>query len=149
LDKASKRDGGDIENLWSKKQSGCASRLSEAQKQELKQVIQESPEKHGITSNIWNGKSLSAYIERRYSIVLKTRTCQRLFHELGFKLKRVRLVAARGDEAKKSESKKLQEKIASGGHEVFFEVEYHFKLTHKPVERKTAEKRRFYWFWIM
>jgi len=97
---------GDIESLRSKKQPGRPSRLSEEQKQELKQVIQEAPEKHGITSNVWDGKSLSAYIERRYAIVLKTRTCQRLFHQLGFKLKRARPVVARANEEKKAESKK-------------------------------------------
>jgi len=99
-------DTGDIESLRSKKQPGRPPRLSEEQRQELKQVIQEAPEKHGITSNVWDGKSLSAYIERRYSIVMKTRTCQRLFHQLGFKLKRARPVVARGNEEKKAESKK-------------------------------------------
>ena len=97
---------GDIESLRGKKQSGRPSRLSEFQKQKLKQIIQEAPEKHGITSNVWDGKTLSAYIEKRYCIVLKTRTCQRLFQQLGFKLKRARPVVARADEAKKVESKK-------------------------------------------
>ena len=46
---------GDIESLRSKKQQGRPSRLSEEQKQELKQVIQEVPEKQGITSNVWDG----------------------------------------------------------------------------------------------
>jgi transposase len=97
---------GDIESLRSKKQSGRPPRLSQEQKQELILVIQQSPEKHGITSNVWDGKSLSAYIEKRYSIVMKTRTCQRLFHQLGFKLKRARPVVARANEEKKAESKK-------------------------------------------
>jgi len=97
---------GDIENLRSKKQPGRPPRLSEEQKQELKQIIQEAPESHGITSNIWDGKSLSAYIEKHYAIVMKTRTCQRLFHQLGFKLKRARPVVACANEEKKAESKK-------------------------------------------
>jgi transposase len=97
---------GDIESLRSKKQSGRPPRLSEEQKRELKEVIQESPERHGITSNVWDGKSLSYYIEKRYSIVMKTRTCQRLFHQLGFKLKRARPVVSRSNEEKKAESKK-------------------------------------------
>ena len=99
-------ESGDIESLRGKKQPGRPSRLSESQKQELKQVIEDAPEKHGITINVWDGKSLSAYIEKRYCIVLKTRTCQRLFHQLGFKLKRARPVVARADETKKVESKK-------------------------------------------
>jgi len=97
---------GDIESLRSKKQSGRPSRLSEDQRAELQRVIQESPEKHGITINVWDGKSLSAYIEKRYGIIMKTRTCQRLFHQLGFTLKRARPVVARANAEKKVESKK-------------------------------------------
>jgi len=97
---------GDIESLRSKKKSGRTPRLSEGQRQELKIILQESPEKHGITCNIWDGKSLSAYIKMQYGIVLQTRACQRLFHKLGFSLKRARPVVARADEVKKAESKK-------------------------------------------
>jgi transposase len=97
---------GDIESLRSKKQHGRPPRLSEEQREELRVIIQESPEEHGITSNIWDGKSLSAFIKEQYGIVLKTRACQRLFHKLGFSLKRARPVVARADEAKKIESKK-------------------------------------------
>jgi len=99
---------GTIESLRSKKQPGRPPRLSEAQRQELKLILQELPEQHGMSINIWDGKSLSAYIEIKYGIVLKTRTCQRLFHQLGFTLKRVRPVVAKADEEKKVESKKTQ-----------------------------------------
>jgi transposase len=99
-------DTGAIESLRSKKQPGRPPRLSEEQRQELKVVIQEPPEQHGITTNIWDGKSLSAYIESQYGIIMKTRTCQRLFHQLGFTLKRARPVVARANEEKKIESKK-------------------------------------------
>jgi transposase len=101
---------GDIESLRSKKQPGRPCRLTEGQKQELKVIIQELPEHHGITSNIWDGKSLSVYIEKQYGIILKTRTCQRLFHQLGFRLRRPRPVVARADESKKVESKKTPRK---------------------------------------
>jgi transposase len=97
---------GDLESLRSKKQTGRPSRLSEKQREELRVILQESPEKHGITSNLWDGKSLSAYIKNQYGVVLETRACQRLFHKLGFSLKRARPVVARADESKKAESKK-------------------------------------------
>ena len=97
---------GDIECLRSKKQPGRPPRLSEEQRQELKSVIQEPPEKHGVSINVWDGKSLSYYIEKQYNIVMKTRTCQRLFRQLGFTLKRARPVVARANEEKKAESKK-------------------------------------------
>jgi transposase len=103
-------DTGNIECLRSKKQPGRPSRLSKVQKQDIKSILQELPQKHGITSNIWDGKSLSAYIEMRYGIVLKTRSCQRLFRQLGFSLKRARPVVARADEEKKAMSKKTSRK---------------------------------------
>jgi transposase len=101
---------GDIESLRSKKQPGRPPRLSEEQRKELITVIQESPEKHGITSNVWDGKSLSAYIDKRYGVIMKTRTCQRLFRQLGFTLRRARPVVARANEEKKAETKKTSRK---------------------------------------
>ena len=101
---------GDIESLRSQKQPGRSDRLSDIQKSELKTVISESPEKHGITTNIWDGKSLSAYILEHYGIVLKTRSCQRLFHKLGFSLKRARPIVARGNPKEKEYQKKNSKK---------------------------------------
>lgn len=97
---------GDIESLRSKKQPGRPPRLTEVQKQELTVVQQDFPEKHGMTGNVWDGKSLSAYIERHYGIEMKTGTCQRLFHTLGFTLKRAHPVISRASEEKKAASKK-------------------------------------------
>lgn len=97
---------GDIETLRSLKNSGRPPKLSLEQKEEIKKVLQEFPEKAGISSNIWDGKSLSYYIETRYNIVLKTRSCQNLFKELGFSLKRARPMVAKGDEVKKEAFKK-------------------------------------------
>jgi len=101
---------GEIESLRSKKQPGRPPRLSEEQRQELKITLQELPEKHGITSSIWDGKSLSAYIENHYGIVMKTRTCQRLFHQLGFSLKRARPIVAKANAEKKAEKKRTPRK---------------------------------------
>jgi Transposase and inactivated derivatives len=99
-------DTGDIESLRSKPQPGRPSRLDSNQKEELKNILQKSPEESDMPCNLWDGKSLSSYIKTRYGIDLKVRSCQRLFHELGFKLKRPRPVVARANEEKKIESKK-------------------------------------------
>jgi transposase len=101
---------GDMESLGSIAQSGRPARLSAGQKAEIKPVLQDSPERHSISTNIWDRKILSAYILEHYGITLKTRSCQNLFHELGFSLKRARSVVVRGDEKQKEESKKLKKK---------------------------------------
>ena len=85
---------GDIESLRSKPQSGRPSRLTKNQMNELSLVLQELPEKWGMSGSQWNGVNLSAYIYQRYGIMLKVRSCQRLFHKLGVK------ASSRGETAK-------------------------------------------------
>jgi len=94
-------ESGDIESLRSKKQSGRPSRLSEAQRRELRLITAESPEKHGIAGNKWDGKSLSAFIGLQYGITMRPRTCQRLFLQLGIRSKRAyRALSGPGKEKK-------------------------------------------------
>jgi transposase len=97
---------GDIESLRSVKNSGRPPKLSVEQKEALKIILQEFPEKSGINANVWDGKSLSHYIKIKYAIDLKTRRCQDLFKELGFSLKRARPMVAKGYEQKKAAFKK-------------------------------------------
>jgi transposase len=75
---------GDIECLRDRKQPGRPSRLTEKQKHELKEIMRESPQKHGITSAVWDSKNLSHFIRMRFGVVMHPRSCQRLFHQLGF-----------------------------------------------------------------
>lgn len=99
-------ESSDIEMLRDKPKSGRHSRLNDDQKASIKRVLERSPEECGINSNLWDGKSLSFYIEEEYGIALKVRACQYLFRELGFSLKRARPVVAKGDNVLKEESKK-------------------------------------------
>jgi transposase len=96
----------DIEVLRDKKKKGRTPRLSESQLAELKNVLQLPPENNGVTANIWDGKSLSWFIEKRYGVLLKVRRCQDLFKVLGFRLKRARPIVAKGNEEKKKDFKK-------------------------------------------
>jgi transposase len=73
---------GDIQSLWSKPTFGRPPRLSKAQRDEIKLVLRESPEKQGMDVKRWSGSSLSSYISRHYGISLKVRACQRLFRKL-------------------------------------------------------------------
>ena len=62
--------------------------------------------------NVWDGITLSAYIKEKFGIDFSVRSCQRLFHELGFSLIRPRPFPSKGyenaaarDEFKKKELK--------------------------------------------
>jgi transposase len=72
---------GNIESLRSKPLHGRPSRLSKEQKNVIKAALQELPEKHGAFGKQWNGKNLSLYINRRFGITLRVRSCQRLLCE--------------------------------------------------------------------
>jgi len=97
---------GNIESLRDKKRQGRPRRLNSLQETELKKVLQLLPEESGMTCNIWDGKSLSAYIKANYGVEMKVRACQNLFHKLGFNLKRARPAVCKGDSGKKEVSKK-------------------------------------------
>jgi transposase len=45
----------------------------------------------------WDGKTLSAFIKRQYGIDLGVRQCQRLFRQLGFRLRKPRPLIAKAD----------------------------------------------------
>ena len=97
---------GTIEVLRDGKRPGRNTKLSDIQLLELKEVLQKEPELSGITTNIWDGKSLSHYIQKTYSLDLGVRQSQRLFHKLGFSLKRARPTVCKSDPVKKEASKK-------------------------------------------
>ena len=59
--------------------SGRPSRLSEKQSKEINRVLRERPSDAGMRVNLWDGKTLSAWIEKTYGIQLGVRQCQRLF----------------------------------------------------------------------
>jgi transposase len=97
---------GDIEILRDRVKPGRNSKLNDEQLVEIKSVLQNPPELSGVSANIWDGKSLSFYIEREFKIELGVRQCQRLFKNLGFSLKRARPIVSKGDASKKEVSKK-------------------------------------------
>ena len=71
--------------------------VSEQQLEEIDRVLRQTPRAHGLGENLWDGKTLSAFIEKRYRAQLGTRQCQRLFRQLGFRLRKPRPALAHAD----------------------------------------------------
>src|SRR5205807_3266995 len=71
--------------------SGRPPRLSEAQLREVDRVLRQAPRDLGLTGTLWDGKTLSAWIERRFQVRLRVRQCQRLFRQRGFRLRKTSL----------------------------------------------------------
>jgi transposase len=59
--------------------------------------IRKSPRGFGYGQNLWDGKMLSYHIERRFGKKIGVRQCQRLFHRMGFRLRKPRPLIAKAD----------------------------------------------------
>ena len=92
--------------LTERERSGRPPRLSEKQRKEVDGVLRQKPSDAGMRVNLWDGKTLSAWIDKTYGIQLRVRQCQRLFRQLGFRWRKPRPVLARADPARQRAHKK-------------------------------------------
>jgi transposase len=76
---------------------GRPSRLGADQLEAIEVALRDSPAAFGLSTNIWDGKTLSAWISRQWGLSLGTRQCQRLFRQLGFRLRKPRPQVAHAD----------------------------------------------------
>ena len=77
--------------------SGRPKRLSETQLQEVEAVLRRAPDKVGLSGTLWDGKTLQAWLARRYRVQLGVRQCQRMFRQFGFRLRKPRPLIAHAD----------------------------------------------------
>ena len=71
--------------LRPQRKSGRHKKFDDKQKAAIKKALYADPTIEGYT--VWDGITLSDYISKKYGISLSVRSCQRLFHELGFSQK--------------------------------------------------------------
>ena len=95
-----------LAGLTEGERSGRPSRLDEKQVKEINRVLRAKPSDAGMRVNLWNGKTLSAWIGKTYGIQLALRQCQRLFRQFEFRLRKPRPVLARADPARQKSHKK-------------------------------------------
>jgi transposase len=86
------RDG--LTGLTEEERSGRPRRLSEEQVRGIDEALRRQPTDYGLTGNLWDGQTLSAYVKREWDVILGTRQCQRVFRQLGFRLRKPRPLIA-------------------------------------------------------
>jgi transposase len=86
--------------------SGRPRRLSEAQLQVVDQALRRMPRDVGLTGTLWDGKTLSTWLQQRFQVHLAVRQCQRLFRQRGFRLRKPRPVIAHADAERQKTHKK-------------------------------------------
>ncbi len=86
-----------LAGLQEGERSGRPKRLTEKHLQAVNKVLRKTPREAGMSGNIWDGKTLSAWIEQQYGIQLGVRQCQRIFRQLGFRLRKPRPAIAQAN----------------------------------------------------
>ena len=86
--------------------SGRPRRLSESHLREVDTVLRRTPRDVGLTGTLWDGKTLSVWIERHCGVRLGVRQCQRLFRQRGFRLRKPRPLLAHADPERQTMHKK-------------------------------------------
>lgn len=88
---------------------GRPARLTPKQLDKVEEVLRGRPEDVGLSTGLWDGPTLSAYLKKTFGITLKVRQCQRLFRQLGFRLRKPRPVVASADPDLQKAHKKTEE----------------------------------------
>ena len=59
--------------------------------------MRRSPREFGFVQTLWDGNLLAEHLRQSYQVTLGTRQCQRLFGQMGFRLRKPRPVIAKAD----------------------------------------------------
>lgn len=97
-----------IEGLRDAARPGRKARLSDEEREVLAQDLRHLPGDFGYSQNLWDGKLLSHHLKQKFSVGLKVRRCQTLFHELGFRRRKPRPVIAKADQEAQEAYKKIK-----------------------------------------
>ena len=95
-----------FEGLREGERPGRPRTLEARQWERLARDLRRSPREFGHTQNLWDGKCLHAHLRGRYGVSLGVRQCQRLFRQMGFRLRKPRPQVAQADPLKVAAVKK-------------------------------------------
>jgi transposase len=98
-----------LQGLIEEERPGRPSRLTKDQIEQINHALRRKPEDAGLRGGIWDGKLLSAFIQKEFQISLGTRQCQRLFRQLRFRLRKPRPMIAHADPEVQEDFKKQYE----------------------------------------
>ena len=85
---------------------GRPRQLDEEQVAQIDAALRKTPRDFGLIGNIWDGKTLVEFIYQQWAITLGVRQCQRMFRQLGFRLRKPRPEIAQADPEEQARFKK-------------------------------------------
>ena len=86
-----------FDGLRDGRRSGRPRTLKPDQWSSLKRDLRCRPDDFGLAGHLWDGKLLAEHLRRHYGVKLGVRQCQRLFKQMGFRLRKPRPQVAQAD----------------------------------------------------
>ena len=105
-----------LEGVREGKRSGRPATLDAKQWAALGRDLRRDPGAFGLTGHLWDGKLLSEHLRKRYGVTLGVRQCQRIFGQMGFRLRKPRPQVAQSDPVKVAAVKKTAPPGKTTGH---------------------------------
>jgi transposase len=86
---------------------GRPARLNPDQLVKVQIALRQTPREAGVEGGgVWDGKTLSRFLDQKLKVDLKARQCQRLFRQLGFRFRKPRPSVAQADPKAQATHKK-------------------------------------------
>lgn len=105
-----------LESLREGERSGRPTTLDAKQWAALGRDLRRTPQEFGHAGHLWDGKMLSEHLCQRYGVALGVRQCQRIFGQMGFRLRKPRPQVAQSDPVKVAAVKKTTSPGKAPGH---------------------------------
>jgi transposase len=86
--------------------SGRPRLLDSAAWRRIEADLRKNPREFGFEAGLWDGPILSEHLRRNYRIQMGVRQCQRLFRQMGFRLRKPRPQVAQADPVRVATAKK-------------------------------------------
>jgi transposase len=97
---------GGLDALREGERSGRPRTLDGKDWRRLQGDLRKTPRDFGLAATLWDGPVLAEHLRRRYAVDLGVRQCQRLFRQMGFRLRKPRPQVAQSDPVKVAAVKK-------------------------------------------
>ena len=97
---------GGLDGLRDGERSGRPRTLDARDWRRLQGDLRKTPRDFGLAATLWDGPVLAEHLRRRYGVDLGVRQCQRLFRQMGFRLRKPRPQVAQSDPLKVAAVKK-------------------------------------------
>jgi transposase len=105
-----------LEGVREGERSGRPATLDAKQWAALGRDLRRDPGAFGLVGHLWDGKLLSEHLRQRYGVALGVRQCQRIFGQMGFRLRKPRPQVAQSDPVKVAAVKKTAPPGKATGH---------------------------------